>query len=273
LRHNGAYWAHIDTILDAGKPARIEAETLDDGTVRVITSNLVRFHLDLACELVGPGKDVTVTIDGTPVRAAAGGTVNFAQTSGAWGVSAERFPAGLVKKPGSSGPIMDVFMGERVLFVYGTRLEKDPAERGKMVDAVVTTLFGKPDGDLCFHAAFPRKADVDVTPADMASSHLVLLGTPAQNSLVARIASSMSLQFTDTGVKAGAKEYKGAGLMMVYPNPLNPERYVLLMPEDYHYAAPDPRALHDYLIGTFGDRTHVLAEGTFDTRWQLPQVK
>ena len=269
LRYHSAYWTHIDGMIDAEAPARIEAEALDGGKLRVATSNIERFHLDLTRELVGKVQDVEITVDGKVLRAAAGQTVNFALSDGAWGVSKSRYPAGLVKKPGTSGPMMDVFMGESVLFVYGTQKEKNPDKREKMVDAVVLSLFGKPDGRELFHTAFPRKADVDVTPADMAGSHLVLLGTPAENTLLARIAGSLPVQFAGDGVTMGGKTFKDAGIVMVYPNPLNPDRYVLLMPENYNSRLPDSRTYRDYFIGQFGTRTQAIEEGVFDSRWRL----
>lgn len=60
---------------------------------------------------------------------------------------------------------------------------------------------------------------------------------------------------------------------MVYPNPLNPQRYVLLLPEEYAGAAP--LALPDYVVGQQikdGKResSRVLAQGSFDGQWRLP---
>jgi len=60
---------------------------------------------------------------------------------------------------------------------------------------------------------------------------------------------------------------------MVYPKTLNPERYLLLLPEDY----PGERVLAypDYLVlrapADGQGRAAVLAQGDFDARWQLPR--
>jgi hypothetical protein len=63
------------------------------------------------------------------------------------------------------------------------------------------------------------------------------------------------------------------GLVLVYPNPLNPERYVLLLPEGY--AGGSPWTYPDYLVvkagkGPRGATQQVLARGSFDARWRLP---
>ena len=84
-------------------------------------------------------------------------------------------------------------------------------------------------------AGFPRKADANVTPGDIAGNNLVLFGTPEENRLLKRIADKLPVKFLDGGFEVGGKTYRDpeAGLLMVYPNPLNPERYVLLLPENY----------------------------------------
>jgi hypothetical protein len=61
------------------------------------------------------------------------------------------------------------------------------------------------------------KDDRDVTDADVAESHLILWGDPGSNALWSRINASLPL-------KAGS----GQVIQMIYPNPLNRQRYVVL---------------------------------------------
>src|SRR5262249_30231316 len=149
---------------------------------------------------------------------------------GQWSVATERYPAGLVKKHGLCGPIQDVFMGEPVLLVHGSRGERTREMAGQTMDPAVQRLLGPGDGGTTLHTAFERKADRDVSPADLADKHLVLFGTPRQNALVERIAGQLPVRFLDDGVEIAGKRFQGAdvGLQLVYPNPLNPQRYVLL---------------------------------------------
>ena len=279
LRYDGAFWAHMDTVENPAKPARIEAEARDGGAIRVAVENIDRFHLDLVKELVGDGKSVEVSVNNGPALSApAGKTAFFAIENGKWGVSEKRYPAGLIKKRGCSGPMMDVFMGEPVLFVYGTLQKTDRAERNAMADGAVIRLFGPCDGGRTLHTLFDRKADSEVSDADVRDKSLVLFGTPGQNAFLAKIEGKLPVKFVAGGVEISGKAYvgDGVGLFMVYPNPLNPDRYVLLLPENCseYTAGCDIRTMPDYLVakpkaGYGGNQVNRLAGGDFDARWRL----
>jgi len=276
LRYDGAYWARLDTIEDAQAPARIEAELGQGGAVRVAVDNADRFHLDLTKPLTGAATEVAVRINGAAaLKAPAGRTLYFAKEGGKWALSSERYPRGLVKKHGVSGPIQDVFMGEPVLLVHGSRSGKTKEQAGQMLDDAVQRLLGPGDGSVTLHTAFERKADRDVNADDIAGKHLVLFGTPRQNLLLERIANKLPVLFLEDGVWVAGTSYKGEGigLNMVYPNPLNPERYVLILPEEF--CGGSPWTYPDYLVskavkGPNGPRLQVLAQGTFNARWSLP---
>ena len=288
LRYDGAYWAHIDMVDEPTAPARIEAQVQDGGKVRVAVENVQRFRLNLAKDLVGAAADVAVSINGgEAIKAAAGGEAYFASVGGKWTLSKDRLPEGLVKTHGVSGPIADAFMENPVLMVFGTADGKDAEKGNKIVDGIVRYFFGHREGYLAMHTAFDRKADKDLSDSDIAEKNLVLVGTPKQNTVLARIVEKLPVKFLDDGVEVGGKAYrdKGAGLVMIYPNPLNPKRYVLLMPE---WVADTNGRSHgdventlygfgDYVVGKLGnvgDRgssvIQVIGKGSFDSRWQVP---
>jgi hypothetical protein len=284
LRYDGAFWAHLDTMEDGAAPSRIEAELEDGGNVRVQIDNSNRLHLDLATPLVGNAKEIAVAINGTPpLRVPAGKTAYFAKTAGEWAVSSERYPLGVVKKHGLSGPVMDVFMGESVLMVYGTLKSPDHAKSQTMIDDAVVRLFGPPDGGGVLHSSFERKPDKDVGHQDIAQRNLVLFGTPETNEVLKRIADKLPVKFLKEGVAIAGKSYEGpnVGLVMCYPNPLNPERYVLILPENYGLYTAHPGAMGmnvlsfpDYVVGKpragwGGNTMQILTQGNFDARWRL----
>jgi pimeloyl-ACP methyl ester carboxylesterase len=274
LRYDGAYWARIDTVVDPAQPSRIEAELRNDGRIQVVAENIDRFHLMLAKELVGSATEVEIIVNGgMPCKAAAGGPVSLARTASGWSVVGERYPKGLVKKHALSGPVQDAFMGEPVLMVYGTAESAAVEKSQKMVDDAVLSLFGPGDGGVTLHTPFERKADRDLDASDITDKHLVLFGTPKQNLILRKIADKLPAKFLDQGVEIAGKPYRDAGLVMVYPNPLNPERYVLILPEDY--CGGRAWTFPDYLVvasvkDTKGRATQkVLAQGNFDARWQI----
>jgi hypothetical protein len=275
LRYDGAYWARIDTVEDADRPARIEAE-VGDRTCRVTVENADRFHLNLLSSLVGEAKELDVRINGADaLKVPTGGTVYFWKTAGKWSVATERYPPTPVKKHGLSGPIQDVFMEHPVLMVYGTTERRDPTVVTKLLDEIVNRLISTGDGSGILRTGFQRKADTEVNDQDVAEKNLILVGTPRQNRLLARIADQLPATFLDDGVRIAGRDFRGpdVGLAMVYPNPLNPERYVLLLPEDYRGTRPLDYPDYVVLQGPLDSKrpARALAEGNFDAHWQMPK--
>jgi hypothetical protein len=74
------------------------------------------------------------------------------------------------------------------------------------------------------------KDDKDVTDDDMAHANLVLWGDPASNQLLARIADKLPISWQADKIVAGEQEFPADqhALIAIYPNPLNPKRYVVL---------------------------------------------
>jgi hypothetical protein len=273
LRYDGAYWARIDTTEDPQQFARIEAQMTSDDSCRVAVENVDRFHLDLAQQLVGSAKMVEVRVNGSdPIKAPAGKSACFWKTDGKWALSSERYPPGLMKRHGLSGPIQDVFMEHPVLMVHGTVQNREKPATIKMLDDIVNRLISTGDGSGVLRTGFERKADKEVNDLDLAEKNLILVGNPKQNHLLARMADKLPVTFLEDGVKIGGKEYRGGdiGLTMVYPNPLNPNRYVLLVPEDYWHGKP--LDFPDYVVmqgpkdAKGGAR--ILGKGYFDEKWK-----
>jgi hypothetical protein len=202
-----------------------------------------------------------------------GKSIYFIESAGRWEVAKERYPRGLVKKHGLSGPVLDVFMGGPVLMVYGTQEKREAKASEQLVSDAVLHLFGPGDGAATLHTPFERKADRDVTEEDIAGKHLVLFGTPRQNALVRKMEGKLPVKFGDDGVEVAGKSYTGkdVGVILVYPNPLNQQRYVLLLPEDY--TGGSPMTYPDFVVckvvkGPNGPTQQVLGQGSFDAHWQ-----
>jgi hypothetical protein len=71
---------------------------------------------------------------------------------------------------------------------------------------------------------------VDVTAADIASHSLVLWGDPGSNRLLSKIANKLPIRWTKDTVTVGKQQFPAAthAPVLIYPNPLNPDRYVVL---------------------------------------------
>lgn len=141
--------------------------------------------------------------------------------------------------------------------------------------------------------AFPIKADRDVTGKDKETYNLILIGNPAENSLISTLASSYAsfLPFTFhhsgrsyDGVTINGTVYDGAGYgwQVLSPNPQAPTRYALFVSEQnnastgkYKYA--DGVLVADWSIQkstpTSYNKFAQVAMGVFDEDWSLGKSK
>jgi dienelactone hydrolase len=137
------------------------------------------------------------------------------------------FPAGsLRKKHGLQGPIDDAFMDSFIFF----RPTGKPANEKAGAWAKAEMERAIEHWRRHFRGDARVKDDTAVTEDDIKSANLVLWGDPSSNSLMAKVAPKIPVAWSGTEIKAGAKSFPAAdhALICIYPNPLNPERYVVL---------------------------------------------
>jgi hypothetical protein len=81
-----------------------------------------------------------------------------------------------------------------------------------------------------FRGDAPLKDDTAISDQDIAQSNLILWGDPQSNMVLAKIADKLPVKWTADGVELHGKKYDAANHMpvLIFPNPLNPERYVVL---------------------------------------------
>lgn len=74
------------------------------------------------------------------------------------------------------------------------------------------------------------KDDTAVTAEDIAGSNLILFGDPGSNSVLAKVAGKLPIQWTKSEITVGSQKFSAADNVpvLVYPNPLNPQHYVVV---------------------------------------------
>ncbi|HLY12338.1 MAG TPA: prolyl oligopeptidase family serine peptidase [Planctomycetota bacterium] len=211
LRYNDMKWVTVDGLGHHWERARVDAEQ-DGGVVTATTSNVTAISFDL------PSLK-KVVLDGTELPAAP----HYVKKGAAWAAGS---PEGLVKRHGLQGPIDDAFLsGFLVVTPTGKplndRIGAWVAEEQKRAvlewrrqfrgDARVTT-------------------DEAVTPDDLARFNLVLWGDPSSNRLLAKIAGQLPIRWGAKELQVGAESFSSDTHVpiLVYPNPLNPAKYVVL---------------------------------------------
>lgn len=134
-------------------------------------------------------------------------------------------PQGLRKRAGLFGPMFDAYNSEFII-VYGTQ-GGDPEEIEVNRDVA---LLSAVKWDTWAHGDCEIKRDTEISPEDMEYAHLILIGSPESNAILARIDDKLSIRLEGESVLMGDKRFTGehVGLNLIYPDPLNPDRYVLV---------------------------------------------
>jgi hypothetical protein len=283
LKYNRQAWVTVDALARHWEPATVEAE-LGDGEVSARTRGVAALTLEMPsgrCPF-GLGHPTSVRLDGQKLAAPAprsdrSWTAHFIRTGGRW-QAGELPPGELRKRHDLQGPIDDAFMSS---FVVVT-----PGEAGK------GTIDRWADGEQ-MHAlrewrrqmrGEPRvRRDIDLPAEEIAAHNLVLWGDPASNKLIAQIAPRLPIQWSKEAIVVGKRRYPADHhvLVAIYPNPLNPKRYVVLnsgftfREYDYLNNARQIPKLPDWAVidvGTAPDARapgKVVDAGFFGERWEL----
>jgi len=129
------------------------------------------------------------------------------------------------------------------------------------------------------------KDDSAISDADIAAHNLVLWGDPSSNKVLAKIADKLPVRWDARQVRLGAETFPSEHHIpvLIYPNPLNPKRYVVLnsgftfREYDYLNNARQVPKLPDFAV--IDVRTppssrlpgKVATAGFFDEAWKLPE--
>ena len=232
LKYNRMRWVVVDGMEKHWDRARVNALVQDDHTIQATTTNVsaVSFEMGSGAGLLGRAAKVSVVIDGQTVAAPApmtdgSWTAHFRKAGTKWAVAGDDANA-LRKRHDLQGPIDDAFMDSFLMVnPTGAPMNDAVSNWAKSEEAHAIKLWRtQMRGDA------PVKDDTAVTDADIASSNLILWGDPHSNKVLARILDKLPVQWSADGVALGARKFAGAtnALVMIYPNPLNPKKYIVI---------------------------------------------
>ncbi len=147
----------------------------------------------------------------------------FVKMKGRWSVGIQYE---LSKQRGLSGPIDEAFTTEFV-FVKptGAPLDSKLGEWTQRELAHATKQWRA-----IFRGDAPTVDDAKLTDDQIKNSNLVLWGDPSSNAVLKKIADKLPVKWTKDGLEFGGKKYDAATHLpiLIFPNPLNPRRYVVL---------------------------------------------
>ncbi|MGN6546214.1 MAG: prolyl oligopeptidase family serine peptidase [Aureliella sp.] len=288
LRYANDRWLTIEGMGEHWQEARVQAELQPPICIAIKTKNVTRLKIELPADqqVLRRGERLQVTIDGdnfdvAPPSGDAGLQLTLSKTQSGWNAEAGKSKVDdqLRKRPGLQGPIDDAFL-DAFLFVgpenraYESVGDKWVAEEFKHAKREWRRQYR---GDVV-----ERKAS-EVSNDDIANNNLILFGTPSSNPLIAKIIDKLPITWSSNELAIGsnkldANKYVAA---LVYPNPLNPKRYVVLNSgftfREYAYlnnarqiaTLPD-WALLDVTSGRNAQQPGTIAAaGFFDEAWKV----
>jgi pimeloyl-ACP methyl ester carboxylesterase len=286
LRYPSCHWLKVLGMERHYQKASVNAERTEAGYT-IKTANVRALSLTLP---VGAPQQLTVKIDGDEVAARPWLTgtayhVYLVRRKEGWkALLPQRLLTEQLRKrqktPGLQGPIDDAFM-ESFLCVRGTEKPWNKAVHD-YADGALKRF--QAEWAKYWRGQLPIKDDIDVTSDDIAGKHLILFGDPASNSLIAQVADGLPLQWTKESLILGGKKYAAADHLpvLIYPSPLNANRYVVLNSGHTFHAAEyeDTNAmlfprLGDYAVLRLNPTdedplgTEVARAGLFDEYWRI----
>jgi hypothetical protein len=216
-RWNDCDWVSMDALDQTYERAEVDATRTDDlKSYKVTTKNLNRIGF------MGPA--ASFTLDGQSLTGGANPT--FEKVNGKWTAASKSASAGLRKVHGLQGPIDDAF-ADSFIAVKGTG---QPWNAGAQEYAQKRLDMFKSDFSKWMRGDIRVKDDTAISAADIAGSNLVLFGDPGSNSMIAKVLAKLPIQWTKTDITVGTQKFSAADNVpvLIYPNPLNPQHYVVI---------------------------------------------
>lgn len=281
LRYNRMRWVVIDRLEQHWEPTRLDAEIVDSQSlIDVRTLNVRAFSLEFE-----PGRspfDVmsrpAAIIDGQRIEAPRPGSdrswrAHFRKEGDRWQATESVAGEGIEKRHGLQGPIDDAFMSS---FIFVRPTGKPINERaGQWVESEMTRAITQ------WRSQFRGEArivdDAGLTDEMIGSSNLILWGDPSSNRILARIIDRLPIRWNRESVSVGRETYDSLrhAPVLIFPNPLNPGRYVVLnsgftfREEHYLTNAQQTPKLPDWAVVELTAPRRVAAAGFFDEAWKL----
>jgi dienelactone hydrolase len=289
LKYNTTDWLTIEEQIKPYEASIVEAEV--DGasdTLKIATKNIsvLQIMRDVAA---------TVEIDGGKplvLGAAAGGLlpgVYFEKREDGWVgwdyIQSHKYAAHDVdgdeprKRHNLQGPIDDAFMGPFVC----VRPTGVPWSATQNDWAKWTLARFEREFDKWMRGRVPVVNDTQVTDELIETKNLILFGDPGSNAVLARVVGRLPVTWTKTGLEVNGTSYDPAthGVALIYPNPLNPNRYVVVN-SGHTFHEADFKASNANLYPKLGDIAVLKFSATgdgfseepvfadvFDSRWRL----
>ncbi|MCE9533994.1 MAG: prolyl oligopeptidase family serine peptidase, partial [Planctomycetes bacterium] len=236
LSYNESFWLSVHGLEQHWERAQVEGEIVDKNTITIKSKNVTELLINFGAKnnaLAVTGA-IKVEIDGQTIdtakvdRTEGSFILLLNKADGKW-MSSVQFSGDtkVVKKQhGLQGPIDDAFLDSFVM-VKPTGKPLNEA-MGKWCDTEMkhAAMHWRRQ----FRGEAPMKDDNDISDDDIRNSNLILWGDPSSNAVLKKIADKLPITWKDGKIVVGGETFD-AGThvpLLIYPNPLNPRKYVVL---------------------------------------------
>ena len=286
LKYNVCDWLTVEEMSDHLDAATVHAVAGNDGVLHIKTDNVTALQID---------RDVaqTVEIDGDshPLSNAGGGLlpgVFYVWNGQHWDLldyeQSRAFANNpeLHKRHNLQGPIDDAFMEP---FVCVLPSDKPWTESQGLWTQWTYDRFAR-EFDKWFRGRVPTIKDTELTDELIADKNLILFGDPGSNRVLAKVLSDLPVKWSKDAIEVNGKKFDPSahGLSLIFPNPLNPNRYVVINSGHTMHDA-EFKGTNALLFPRLGDiaiqKLEKQKDGNFtesvqwadyfDTEWKLPK--
>ena len=274
-KYASAYWATIEEIRVWGDQAEVIAQVVRENQIAIKCRNVSALRLGPDIPGVTDVKAVRVIVNGQAVKpvAAAEGTLRITLTA-----AAGKGKRALRKRVGLCGPIREAYDAPFVIVYPAPQTAETEVDR-KNAARLAREWSAYAQGNA------RMLPDARVTDAHVRQFNLVLCGSPATNKVLQRMSNKLPVRMEANEYVVGPHRFplKDNGMQLIYPNPLNPKRYVLVV----HGAAWGSELqrnhkldfLPDFIVyshrtdldGTMFPTNQFLCAGYFDNYWRLSE--
>ncbi|MCA9212352.1 MAG: prolyl oligopeptidase family serine peptidase [Planctomycetales bacterium] len=281
LRYNRCDWIAVLEQEQVYAPSTVSAKQ-DDDAVTIDTENVAALSLHV------PFNERKLIVDGQSVTATGGGELIIQRRGNAWTqVDGKSFRENrdLRKRHGLQGPIDDAFV-DRFVCVngHGSPWSKTQQHYSEFVLRRFSKEYSKwLRAKLPIHTS-DEHVSMSKLVAQNPASNVVLFGDPGSNQTIADVLDKLPIKWTKESIVVDGKQYstRDHALSMVFPNPNNPRRYVVINSGHTIHDA-DFQASNAWLFPRLGDiaiqkvtpdgdsefKEETVWAANFDSNWAL----
>ena len=233
LRYARSHWIEIRGLDRHWRRARINAVIDDRNEIRMEVENisLVNLHFRAGESPMESGSRPNIFVNGSRligprVLSDRSWHVQIGKGDDGWQIQDGAVSEGLKKMPGLQGPIDDVFMDRFIIVEPSGSFPATAA--GKWMASELLRL--KREWRAQFRGEpITVRAD-QLTEEQIEQCHLIVWGDPSDNETIRRMGLQLPVVWNKDRLEFGSESWDAKVVVpsLIYPNPLNPNRYVVI---------------------------------------------